>query len=478
VTCASAADPPQPGRDGEPRCEQTDLALLLACLRTYGLAFLHRPDIGKAHIRWIIGGPELFGYGPGELEPSSSAFHSLIHPRDAILVVRPRDEEALCASTAGPLTCEYRVRHKSGAYIRVRSILSKIEPQEEHTAPGSMEMLRIIDERLSYDEAGTKLSEDALCTVLNEIGHPVILMDKAGLIVQANEAGERICGHLEHAERFCPFLHTADGRRLSSDILEAVIQRGERATAEVHRFGRWWQVHLVPIRDATRTVARLLLLAQDITSIKTAQDERLQHERALTHTLIREVHHRIKNHLQGLVGLIRLHENARSPDSDIIHPAITQIQSIAAMHGLLAASGRESVVFRSLVSELVSAHRASLPLPIHFTSTAPGDLALELSESEAVPVAITISELITNAAKHTARTAAAELHVTLTSDSTEGTLLISNSPARLPEDFRIDQCLTRRSGLALVMTLLSQSRFRLSFEQHECTVSARLAFPL
>ena len=452
------------------------MQMLLECLSRYGLTFLYRPDVTDPQIRWLLGGPEQFGYDSSELQPNVLAFYSLIHPRDLLTAVQSRDAESLNANSPRPITSEYRVRHKNGEYIRVRSILTALPASDKARRPASMEMIRIIDERLSYDRAATKLSEDALSAVLNEIGHPVILMDRAGLIIQANQAAEQICGVLDVATRFCPFLHEPDGSPLAPGLLDRVIGFGQPATTEFHRFDRWWHLHLVPIRDNSQIVMRVLLLAQDITSIKAAQEEKLQHERALTHTLIREVHHRIKNHLQGLVGLMRFHERSRSSDSALVTSAVTQIQSIAAMHGMLARSPRSSVELGSLISEILRAHRDAAPPSIRFNAVLPSEVFVELTENEAIPVAVAISELLTNAAKHTNDAESGEISLILSSDTGGCTLAITNEPARLPGDFHLQDWLSRQSGLTLVLTLLSGSRFRLTFEQNANSVTARLAF--
>ena len=467
----STAPPAEAGRG-----EVCGSDLVHEALVKFGVIFLYRPDATRTAMQWLLGGPELFGYGPSELEPTWSAFAALIHPRDALLVVQPRDAEALSGKSYEPAAAEYRIRHKSGEYIRIRTILAPFPPAEPGAGPASVEMIRIIDERLSYERAATKLSEDAVSTVLNQIGYPVILMNRAGLIIQANTAADQLCGPADVAERFCPFLHHADGSLLFPGFLEQVIRDGQPAYKELYRFARWWHVHLVPIRDSAQTVARVLLLAQDITSLKAAEEKKLEGERALTHTLIREIHHRIKNHLQGLVGLIRLNEGSPRTTSELVNSVITQIQSIAAMHGLLARSGKSTVELSALVAEIVTAHRTTVHIPIRFRSTLPSHFSLELGESEAIPFAVALNELITNATKHTKRVASAEISITLAEDPLGHALTIRNAPARLPADFHMPDWLARQSGVTLVLTLLSGSRFNLTFEQDDHSVTARIIF--
>jgi len=54
-------------------------------------------------------------------------------------------------------------------------------------------------------------------------------------------------------------------------------------------------------------VYRIGGLARDITRQQEMEADRILHERAQVLTLVREVHHRIKNHLQGVVGLLDEH---------------------------------------------------------------------------------------------------------------------------------------------------------------------------
>ncbi|MGE5027735.1 MAG: histidine kinase dimerization/phosphoacceptor domain -containing protein, partial [Betaproteobacteria bacterium] len=54
----------------------------------------------------------------------------------------------------------------------------------------------------------------------------------------------------------------------------------------------------------------------------------------LRNALVREVHHRIKNHLQGIAGLLRQHADEHAEIRPIMDVAIAQIQAVAAIHGL------------------------------------------------------------------------------------------------------------------------------------------------
>jgi PAS domain S-box-containing protein len=86
---------------------------------------------------------------------------------------------------------------------------------------------------------------------------------------------------------------------------------------------RWVHVHTFPIRNNAGVVYRIGGLARDITRQQEMETDRIRHERAQVQTLVREVHHRIKNHLQG-VGLLDEHASrfpaAASFGQAIINP--------------------------------------------------------------------------------------------------------------------------------------------------------------
>lgn len=324
------------------------------------------------------------------------------------------------------------------------------------------------------ERTARQLSESALSTVLNEIGYPVVLMNAQGIIVQANEAAARFAGGSAAAERFCPFLHRDDGQLLFTGFFEDVIRLAQPATRELQRFDRWWHVHLVPIRADGKRVARILLLAQDVTSIKAEQAAELERQRALTRTLVREVHHRIKNHLQGLIGLLRRLSHSGLTGEQLTGAAIAQIQSIAAMHGILAKSGKPSVDFISLVTEICASHGATSSIPVSFSVEQHSPTPFELTEDESVPLALVVGELLTNSIKHTPPGAHAKVAAVLASHAGGIELSITNSPARLPEGFVLSDWDFRRSGLDLVRALLPRERAELLLEQHGSAVIARL----
>jgi len=116
-------------------------------------------------------------------------------------------------------------------------------------------------------------------------------------------------------------------------------------------------------------------------------------------TILREVHHRIKNNLQGVLGLLAEHRDA-SPDlATVLNNAISQLHTIADVHELLSHQTSEQIVLPDLIQAIAS----------HTAALCRHDIQLDLEEitaeillpaSEAVPFALVVNELIQNAIKH------------------------------------------------------------------------------
>lgn len=320
------------------------------------------------------------------------------------------------------------------------------------------------------------LSDDLLHAVIDEIGHPVVLMKTDGGVLQENAAARKVMhggpGGVPAGPYFCPFLHENDGTPTAGSFIGTVIQTGQRREREIYRFGRWWRIHLVPVRNQRHEVHYLLMLAEDISALKAEQQVMLQREKALTRTLVREVHHRIKNHLQGLIGLLRVNAASRHSVQEAINDAIVQIQSIAIVHGLLAQDGENAIGFARLIERIVATMQLSAPIPLRCSIEAGNGEMLTVAEEEAVSLAIVIGELLTNAVKHTAITPQSHVEGRLTGGGDSVELTIVNGPARLPSGFSLDQSVN--TGLDLVKALLPRNRSSLQIIQTGGEVMTRL----
>lgn len=117
-------------------------------------------------------------------------------------------------------------------------------------------------------------------------------------------------------------------------------------------------------------------------------------------TLVREVHHRIKNHLQGILGLIE-DSQLRRPDavSDLstLHGHVV---SLAAVHGLQARRVTEDVILGELLDEQMALLRRSHDNLMITVEHADSSALRVIPSRHAVPLALVLTELLINASKH------------------------------------------------------------------------------
>ncbi len=128
----------------------------------------------------------------------------------------------------------------------------------------------------------------------------------------------------------------------------------------------------------------------------------LGHKNRLLQLLIEEAHHRIKNNLQMVSGLLQLEANTAQVGSttEFLRTAITRIQAIAQVHNLLSEDMPEKVDVHTLITTIVHTLGSSAP----GTNGAPEVIIevehLWLGADQAVPLALIVNELVSNSFLH------------------------------------------------------------------------------
>ncbi len=221
---------------------------------------------------------------------------------------------------------------------------------------------------------------------------------------------------------------------------------------------RVWDCRVTAVDDGAGHVEQLLLVASDVTGQRAAERARLQAAIAQRELLVREVHHRIKNNLQGVAGLLQQNA-ARHPElAGALTEAVGQVQAIAQVYGLqVGASG--PLHLTGLLHAIAQSVQRTFGRPIAVAA----DLGLPhlLPEAEAIPVALTINELLTNAVKHGQ---GGSVHCQARAEGESLQLRMVNR-GRLPPGFDLAQVRGGVSGLGLVRALLPRRSATLSLQQ-------------
>ncbi len=219
--------------------------------------------------------------------------------------------------------------------------------------------------------------------------------------------------------------------------------------------------------------SQLLLVATDVTEQRAAERARLQAAIDQREVLVREVHHRIKNNLQGVAGLLQ--QNAiRHPEvASVLSEAVGQVQAIAQVYGLqVGASGPLEVagLLRAIAQSVQRTFGSVITVEVS------GTVPHLLPEAEAIPVALTLNELLTNAIKHgqggDVRCELAALGPAVDGSLVDGIVVRITGPGTLPAGFDLSRLRGGVSGLGLVRALLPRRSATLSLVQDGSSVVA------
>jgi PAS domain S-box-containing protein len=337
-------------------------------------------------------------------------------------------------------------------------------------------------ERRRQAEAQSQQAQASLQRIIAAAPLAIALFDAETLLTeQVNHAVVALAGRAEDELLGASpeaLFGAEQGARLRQDLeaalqTEAVIQREYRV--EIAGQARLWDVrllHLVGIADASGQAEpeQVLLVASDVTEQRAAADARLAAAIAQRELLVKEVHHRIKNNLQGVAGLLQQIAARRPEVAGVIGEAVSQVQAIAQVYGLQVGSSGPLRV-KSVVEAIVgSVQRASgQPIRLEVQSALPR-LAHQwaLPEAESIPIALTLNELLGNAMKHSGH-GGGEVSCKLMCEQERVTLSICNE-GQLPAGFDLAQVRGGVSGLGLVRALLPRRSAKLNLEQHGAQV--------
>lgn len=219
------------------------------------------------------------------------------------------------------------------------------------------------------------------------------------------------------------------------------------------------------VKDARGVITNFVVTHTDISYRKRKEAEVLTSQIAQRDALVREVHHRIKNNLQGITGLLRQFVHAYPETAEPINQAIGQVRSIAVIHGLQGRSSERTVRLCELTGEIARDIAAVWQVPVRVDIPAPWTPCL-IAESEAVPLALVLNELITNAVKHGSQQATGvEVRLRKGDQPDHVQIRISNTGVWQGGDARAGASPVR-SGLQLVEAMLPRSGAQL-LRDHE-----------
>jgi two-component sensor histidine kinase len=204
-----------------------------------------------------------------------------------------------------------------------------------------------------------------------------------------------------------------------------------------------------PLRDATGRIVGAVNMLVDVSERKEAETQQ--------RILLNELNHRVKNNMQMLQSL--LFSAARRTKSaeaqQVLHEASARIAAMAAaQRTLYGSTGATRFSAREFINAVCETARQTFPRSIAIVTDAED---LELPNDTAMPLALILNELLTNAVKHGAGGRPSDtLRVGLTRNDDCYVLCVEDEGA----GFDLDDVRGRSSGLQLVQGLARQLKGR------------------
>ena len=186
------------------------------------------------------------------------------------------------------------------------------------------------------------------------------------------------------------------GRLVVDESLPLVVTGRAPWRTDIEARGVTVSVRAIPIRNRGERIGAMVL-CRDVTEVRHQERELITKD-----ATIREIHHRVKNNLQTVASLLRI--QARRTHSDVAREALGQamrrVAAIAVVHDTLSEGLNQNVDFDvvfdrvlMLIAEVASSHNTTVrPISSGSFGVLPSEYA--------TPLALALTELVTNAVEH------------------------------------------------------------------------------
>lgn len=324
-----------------------------------------------------------------------------------------------------------------------------------------------------------KQSQEALriAAAAFEVREAIMVTDSQHHIVRVNQAFEHVTGYKEQ-----------DVLGKTTLLLESTLESPEfyenfwREMTQIGtQRGGCWLVHKngkdffalgtsTVVKDDRGDITHYVVVFSDGTETFHQKRQQKQHEAMQREALLREVHHRIKNNLQGLRGLLQQLGSQKPEIAEQMQLVMGHIQGISVIHGLQGRRNNATVRLCELTSEIADAASTLWGTPI-MVEIPSGWIPRVVAEKESVALALVLNELIVNAIKHGGQ-ADGQVSTTLGHGRGEADVHVTIlNKGQLPD--KLDQFPDRHHGLQLIKSLLPLDGTKLVMTQcgdHVCTV--------
>jgi PAS domain S-box-containing protein len=428
---------------------------------------------------------KILGYEPGEQEFHFEWWENNIHPES-----RSVYENALNAYFEGRkprYELEYQIKTKTGEWKWIWAAGECVEYTDNGKPKRFLGTHLDITERKLAEEA-LKESEEKFGNIFKNdgIGKSVTMLDGT---MNVNPAFCQMLGYtmeeLTH-EKWQNITHP-DDIELSENQLKQLRSGEKKSVRFIKRYLKkdgsiiWADTNVVLQKGRRDNPLYYITSIMDITERKRTEEE-IQASLQEKELLLREIHHRVKNNMQVISGLLDLQASlSGNPELiEMLNESQNQIRSMALVHEKLYGSKDFSRIdlagyVRSLSQDLFHSYKIN-PKKIDLTIQTDGDVYVDINK--AIPCGLILNELISNALKHAfSGDRHGELQIIIhETKNTEIKIVVRDNGFGLPDDVDIHQ--PRTVGLHLVNGLVKNQLDGQIEVRRDNGTEIRITFPL
>lgn len=401
------------------------------------------------------------------------AFYELVHPQD-----QKKFEEVMeqAQTTRDPI--DYMLRIKRDDKI----INAKCRAQAQFNREGDLVQLSgVLQDVTAQVKAQEQLkrNEELFESLFVDSPVAIAMIDVDGKIQNLNKSFEILFGYSEEELLGKDLLkHQLPEERYDEieEIYEHVFaDEGSSKYYEDQRITKGGEVldllvGALPVSIEDELIAAFGIYT-DITKLRRTE-ENLQNSLKEKEILLSEVHHRVKNNLAVISGLLELESMDWEDNQEVrnvLNDSMLRIKSIAMIHEQLYQSEDfANMEFDNYVKELVelisdtlNVNGKQIVLEVHSDN-------LEININQAIPCALIINELVTNSYEHGFEgVSEGKLKVNLKVEDERVHISVIDNGKGLPDDF--DSAESASLGLTMVKQLTRQLNGELDFHDKEGT---------
>jgi PAS domain S-box-containing protein len=347
------------------------------------------------------------------------------------------------------------IRNEEGKVARVVGAMTDLTQQVEEE-----KQLKL------YESVVTNTQESVVITEAKPTDIP------GRKILYVNEAFTKLTGYTqdEVLGRSLGFLNGPKTSKETLGKLRNAIGNFEPVEVEFINYKKsgnefWINTSMVPVSDSKGNYIHWVAIGRDVTARRNYEDE-IQTSLAEKETLLAEIHHRVKNNLAVISGMMQLQafESDNIDLQDKLFDSVSRIKTMATVHELLYQTNSFSNIDFSetleyLIRSVSETLQGSEDIKVKIESE-----SLQLNINQAIPVSLIVNEVLTNAYKHGFKNREeGKINIDFWEEEGQILLEIEDDGAGLPVDF--DKNDLSSMGLKLIHVLSDQINAAYDFER-------------